>query len=376
MRVLVLCHEYPPIGGGGGRVAQDICAGLAARRHDVRLVTAGFRDLPRDEIQNGVTIHRLNSGREQEFRAGLGAMAGYLVAALLFCLKLMRAWKPDVIHVHFAVPAGALGLALKILTGVPYVITAHLGDVPGGVPEKTGKWFRVIYPFTPPIWRKASAVCAVSSFTAQLAREAYPGVEPLVIPNGVDLGEYNPGEITLHKPPRIAFAGRFVQQKNPEGVIYALNQVKDLPWTCVMAGDGALKPDVEALTGRLGLKDRITFPGWLTPAEVKAQFAQSDILLLPSLSEGLPVVGVQGMAMGLALLLSRAGGNPDLVDAPRNGYLFDPQDTAGFASALRGWLSNHTELLAARRASREMADVFSLERVVTQYEDVLNNAAM
>ena len=375
MRVLVLCHEYPPIGGGGGRVAQDICAGLAARGHDVRLVTAAFNDLPREENQNGVIIHRLNSGRKQEFRAGLGAMAGYLLAALPFCLKLMRAWRPDVIHVHFAVPAGALGLALKILSGVPYVITAHLGDVPGGVPEKTGKWFRFLYPFTPPIWRGAAAVCAVSSFTARLAEEAYPGVTPVVIPNGVDTAEYDPGTITVHEPPRVAFAGRFVEQKNPAGVIHALNEVKDLPWTCVMAGDGALRPDVQALAEHFDLGGRVSFPGWLTPAEVKEQFAGSDILFLPSLSEGLPVVGVQGMAMGLALLLSRAGGNPDLVDPPRNGRLFDPQDTAGFASALSAWLTDPDELLAARKASREMARTFSLDQIVAKYEVVLTNAS-
>jgi len=375
MRVLVLCHEYPPIGGGGGRVAQDICAGLAARGHDVRLVTAAFGDLPREETQNGVTIHRLNSGRKQEFRAGLGAMAGFIFAGLPLCLRLIRAWKPDVIHVHFAVPAGALGLALKWLTGVPYVVTAHLGDVPGGVPEKTGKWFKVIYPFTPPIWHGAAAVCAVSSFTAQLAEKAYPGVTPAVIPNGADTAEYDPGSITVNDPPRITFAGRFVAQKNPMGVLYALDRVKDLPWTCVMAGDGALKPDVEALAVKLGLQDRVTFPGWLTPAGVKEWFAKSDILFLPSLSEGLPVVGVQGMSMGLALLLSRAGGNPDLVDTPRNGYLFEPDDAAGFAGALRTWLTDHNELLAARRASREMAETFSLKRIVAKYEEVLTNAA-
>lgn len=375
MRVLVLCHEYPPIGGGGGRVAQDICAGLAARGHDVRLVTAAFGDLPREETQNGVTIHRLKSGRKQDFRAGLGTMAGYLLAGLPFCLKLIRVWKPDVIHVHFAVPAGVLGLVMKWLTGVPYVVTAHLGDVPGGVPEKTGKWFKVIYPFTPPIWRGAVAVCAVSSFTAQLAEKAYPGVTPVVIPNGADTTDYDPGELHVNNPARIAFAGRFVPQKNPMGMLYALDMVKDLPWTCVMAGDGALKPDVEALAEKLGLKDRITFPGWLTPAGVKEWFTKSDILFLPSLSEGLPVVGVQGMAMGLALLLSRAGGNPDLVDAPRNGYLFEPDDAAGFAGALRGWLTDPEELLSARRASRELAETFSLERIVAKYEEILKNAA-
>lgn len=374
MRILVLCHEYPPIGGGGGRVAQDICAGLAARGHDVRLVTAVFKDLPREETINGVTIYRLNSGRKQEFRAGLGAMLGYLIAGLPFCLRLISRWRPDVIHVHFAVPAGALGLALKIFTGIPYVITAHLGDVPGGVPEKTGKWFRFIYPFTPPIWRGAKAVAAVSSFTARLAESAYPGIQTVVIPNGVDTREYDPGPVALHDPPRVVFAGRFVPQKNPAGVVYALNMVKDLPWTCAMLGDGALRPDVEALVASLGLRERFTFPGWLAPAEVKNWFAKSDILFLPSFSEGLPVVGVQGMAMGLALLLSRAGGNPDLVDASRNGYLCEPEDAAGFASALRKWLTDPTELRQARQSSREMAEVFSLERVVAKYEDVLTNA--
>ncbi|MEI8132232.1 MAG: glycosyltransferase family 4 protein [Leptolinea sp.] len=375
MRILVLCHEYPPIGGGGGRVAQDICAGLAARGHDIRLVTAAFGDLPREEVRNGVTIYRLRSGRKQEFRASLGAMAEYLLAALPFCLKLIRSWRPDIVHVHFAVPAGALGLVLKILTGIPYVITAHLGDVPGGVPEKTGKWFRFIYPFTPPIWRGAQAVAAVSSFTGLLAEQAYPGVTPVIIPNGVDLYEYDPGEIAIHNPPHIVFAGRFVPQKNPAEVVYALHEVRDLAWTCAMIGDGALKAEVQVLVDSLDLGERITFPGWLTPEQVKDWFSRSDILFLPSLSEGLPVVGVQGMAMGLALLLSRAGGNPDLVESAVNGFLKDPMDTDGFALALRSLLIDPDYLLKVRQSSRNMAAVFSLNVIVEKYEELLAYAA-
>ena len=276
---------------------------------------------------------------------------------------------------HFAVPAGVLGLALKMLTGIPYVITAHLGDVPGGVPEKTGKWFRFIYPFTPPIWRGAKAVAAVSSFTALLAEQAYPGVPPVIIPNGVDLQEYDPGQITVNDPPQIVFAGRFAPQKNPAQVVYALNEVRDLPWTCAMIGDGALKAEVEALAASLDLSERITFPGWLTPEQVKEWFARSDILFLPSLSEGLPVVGVQGMAMGLALLLSRAGGNPDLVEAAENGFLNDPMDTIGFTRVLRILLSDPVYLLKVRRTSRAMAQTFSLDSIVGKYEELLSNAA-
>ncbi len=194
-------------------------------------------------------------------------------------------------------------------------------------------------------------MAAVSSFTAHLVEQAYPGIAPLVIPNGVNINDYDPGGITVNSPPQIVFAGRFVPQKNPAEVVYVLHEVRDLPWTCVMIGDGALKSEVEALVDSLGLHSRITFPGWLTPAEVKGWFAKSDILFLPSLSEGQPGGGVQGMSMGLALLLSRAGGNPDLVDAPSNGYLCDPNDTAGFTQALRKWLTDPTELRQARQSS-------------------------
>ena len=81
-------------------------------------------------------------------------------------------------------PTGPLALATKLLTGVPYVLTAHLGDVPGGVPEQTDHLFRLVGPLVKPVWRAARQVTAVSRFTAELAARAY-GVEPTVIPNGV-----------------------------------------------------------------------------------------------------------------------------------------------------------------------------------------------
>ncbi|MHC1783123.1 MAG: glycosyltransferase family 4 protein [Anaerolineaceae bacterium] len=174
MRILVLCHEYPPIGGGGGRVAQDLCIGLAKRGHEITLLTANCEGLPARDLQNGFELLRLNSGRKYPYKAGLKAMAGFIWAAFWYSLKVIRQHRPDVIHVHFAVPSGAAAWALKLITGVPYVLTAHLGDVPGGVPEKTGRWFKFIFPFTPPIWRSAGAVAAVSDFTRGLALTVIP----------------------------------------------------------------------------------------------------------------------------------------------------------------------------------------------------------
>ena len=76
--------------------------------------------------------------------------------------------------------------------GFPIYLTAHLGDVPGGVPEKTDKWFRWVAPFIPPIWNRAKRVAAVSIFTKNLALQRYP-VPIQVIPNGVSTNEFDPG---------------------------------------------------------------------------------------------------------------------------------------------------------------------------------------
>jgi glycosyltransferase involved in cell wall biosynthesis len=165
-----------------------------------------------------------------------------------------------VIHVHFAVPAGPAALVVSRLTGIPYLLTAHLGDVPGGTPEKTGRWFRWIYPFTPPVWKLAARVVAVSEFTRELAIRSYP-VEVQVIPNGVDLAALDPGSLRAGSPPLVVFAGRFVTQKNPLQVVRTLAELRDLPWRCAMLGDGPLRAEVEAEIDRRGLRDRFLLPG-------------------------------------------------------------------------------------------------------------------
>lgn len=368
----MLSHEYPPIGGGGGRVAQDLCKGLAGLGHKITVLTAQCGDLPAAENQDGVHVLRLRSGRKYAHKAGLMAMGGFVWASFWKGLAIISKERPDVIHVHFAVPSGATAFALKILTKVPYLLTIHLGDVPGGVPEKTDRWFEFIYPFTPPIWRSAAAIVAVSEFTRKLALKSYQ-VEIKTIRNGVDTASLDPGVIAVNQPPKIVFAGRFAPQKNLITLVNILARMKDLPWSCTLIGDGIQRPEVEAAIARNGLNERIALLGWLAPEEVIEWFRRSDILLMPSLSEGLPVVGVQALSMGLALVLSRSGGNIDLVREGENGYLFDPYDEEGFEGALRVLFYDPAVLLAARRASRRLAGDFDLQEIVSLYEGVLTS---
>jgi glycosyltransferase involved in cell wall biosynthesis len=370
MKILTLIHEYPPVGGGGGRVAQDVARGLTERGHELVIITSHFKDLPKDEVVDGMRIVRVPALRREAFRASLPSMAAYLARGLWAGLRLIRQWRPDAIHVHFAVPAGALAWTLSRLTKTPYLLTAHLGDVPGGAPEKTGKWFKWIFPFTRPIWRDAAQVVAVSGFTRQLALERYP-VSIQVIHNGVDTQKLDPGTIRVQSPPRIVFAGRFMEQKNPLQIVRTLAELKDLPWECVMIGDGPLLTAVRQEIEKNGLAERFTLTGWITPDEVLAWFAKSDILFMPSLSEGLPVVGVQALAMGLALVVSDIGGFVDLVDEGENGFLVG-EGAEAFQAHLSILLDpKSTQMLYNfRKASLLKAQQFSLSEIVRQYEQV------
>ncbi len=369
MRILLLTYELPPVGGGGGRIAQDIAEKLAQRGHEIVLITSHLKGLPKKEIlDGGIKVIRVPSLRREAFRAGFLTMGAYIFSGYWAGSRLINIWRPDAIHVHFAVPTGVLAWALSRTKNIPYLLTAHLGDVPGGAPEKTATWFRIVYPFTKAIWRDASKIVAVSEFTRQLALKHY-SVDIEVIHNGADMAQLDPGEIKVQSPPRITFAGRLMKQKNPLEIIKTLAKIKDIPWECVLLGDGPLLMDVEAEIDRHNLQSRFKLLGWVTPEEVIENFGKSDILFMPSLSEGLPVVGVQALAMGLAMVVSNIGGFIDLVDEGKNGFLIDNNDK--YEKVLRELITNPEKLYLFKKASRKKAEEFSLEKLVGHYETAL-----
>ena len=372
MRILTIIYEFPPIGGGGGRAAYDICKELVARGHNVTVLTAHMHGLPLEEYKDGIRLIRIPSLRSESFRASFFTMLAYVLSGLWAGLRLIRLDRPDIIHTHFAVPSGALAWMLSVLTGIPYVLTAHLGDVPGGVPEKTGKWFRWLEPFTKPIWKRAKRVVAVSEFTRQLALQHY-SVDIQVIPNGADVTHLAPSEIKVNTPPRLVFAGRFVYQKNPVAIVQILSQLKDINWQCAMLGDGPMLEDIKREIGKSGMNERFDLPGWVMPEQVLDHFSKSDILFMPSFSEGLPVVGVQALAKGLAIVASRIGGFLDLVDEKKNGYLIDVQDKDAFAEILRKLISDTDLLFQFRAASLKKSRDFEIQKVADQYQIIFQD---
>lgn len=371
MKILVLCYEYPPIGGGGGRVAAQVAKEMVRRGHEVRFLTSGMPHLPKRIDDEGVEVHRIPSLRRREDTCSVPEMGLYLLTGFFPALRQAWSWKPDVIHVHFAVPTGVLALALYIFTRRPYVITAHLGDVPGGVPEQTEGLFKLVNPFVRPVWKRAARVTAVSSFVAGLARQAYE-VNAEVILNAVRIPCAT--AVQLAQPRRLLFVGRLSVQKNPLLAIEALALVKDLPWTLEVIGEGPLGDEMRQKVSDLQLTDRITFLGWQAGDQVAAKMAQADILFMTSLHEGLPMVAVEALHHGLAIIGSDIGGMQDVVDDGRNGFLC-ALNASAFAEKLRTALTSPDKLLALKKASLQKARAFDFRASMNRYESVLTAAS-
>ncbi len=374
MRILVICYEYPPIGGGGGRVAQTLAHELVRRGHEVRVQTAalGWRSLY--EVDGGVEVFRTASGRKLPDTCSVPEMGAFVATSFPAAIRHVWSWQPDVIHAHFAMPSGVVARAVKIATGTPYVLTAHLGDVPGGVPGQTDGLFRMLGPVARNVWRHAAGASAVSSFVQELAVRAYGGPVTRIM-NGVDLNDAPLIPFALSTPPHLVFLGRFNPQKNAPLLINALSQVADLDWRLTMIGDG---PDMSAVREKVcsaGLESRVSLAGWKSASEVRGLLATADVLCMPSTSEGMPMAALEALKYGLALITTDIPGLRDVVIPGRNGLQAPAGNVVAYAGVLRAALTDLPGLLRMRRASWEHARAFALPEIVTQYEDLLRASA-
>lgn len=352
-------------------MAEKVAEELAQRGHEIRVLTAGLKHLPHREERNGVMILRAKSFRKREDTCSVPEMGLYLLTNFWPALQLARSWKPDVIHAHFAVPTGALAMPVGRLLGIPYMLTAHLGDVPGGVPEQTEHLFRLVNPVARRIWSGAARTTAVSSHVATLANRAYQ-ITPDIILNGVKRSSL-PLDFSEKATPRILMLGRLSVQKNPLLALEALAQIKDLPWSFEIIGEGPLGSAAREKATELGIMDRIAWRGWLSADEVSQSLLQTDILLMTSLHEGLPMAAVEALQHGVAIVGSRIPGLVDVISEGKNGT-FCELTAESFTQSLRRLLEDRPFLTKLRHGSLEKSAEFDLDRQVDTYEKVLREA--
>jgi len=189
---------------------------------------------------------------------------------------------------------------------------------------------------------------------------------------GIDLARYNPASVQpfrLFEGPVVGRVSRLVEEKDPETFVRAaaLVQARHPHTNFVIAGDGPLRAQLEALAQRLGA--RITFLGNCT--NVPAVLAAFDIFAYPTLGDSFGFVNAEAMAMGKPVISTRVGSVPELVRDGETGFLIEPQDAWGLAQCIC-YLLNEPEI-GRRMGSqgRQLIETkFDLKQEVTAMADL------
>jgi glycosyltransferase involved in cell wall biosynthesis len=370
-RVLLINYEFPPLGGGAGTATAGIAREMVGLGAEVMVLTSRFRDMPAREMRDGFTIVRVPVFRRRVDRANPLEMITFLVSAAFALLPLTRRWRPDVSIAFFTIPSGPVAWLLKVLRGVPYVVSLRGGDVPGfeWAPEAR-RYHKLTAPLLRWIWRRADAVVANSNGLRDLAKQSTPELPIQVIPNGVEL----PTPAPLHpstSQPHLLTMGRLTQQKGIDILFRAMTQLRDLDFALDIGGDGPDRALLENMARELGIEDRVNFLGWVPRDRIAQTFHNASVFVLASRIEGMPNVVLEAMAYARPVICTRVFGADELVEDGVTGVQIDIENEAQLADALRRLITDahaRGRMGAAGRARVE--SLFTWRRSAKMYLDL------
>lgn len=271
----------------------------------------------------------------------------------------LRRTRYDLMHSHWVLPQGFVGMLASSLSRVPHVITLHGGDLFGLRGPVLARLKRMSL-------MSADAVTVNSSFTEARVRELAPRLEKVErIPMGVDDSRLGEEELALAARvraeqrrgagPLLVFAGRLIDEKGPFDTVEALAVLRrDFPDArLIVMGEGQDRAALEARVARLNLGEHVSLLGWVPTGQVRGYLRSADVFVGPSKTAPSGWVEAQGltfleaMAAGVPVVATRSGGIVDTVKDEETGLLVDESSPQQIARAV-------TRLLREPRLADEL----------------------
>ncbi|MGD0423867.1 MAG: glycosyltransferase family 4 protein [Candidatus Bathyarchaeia archaeon] len=234
-------------------------------------------------------------------------------------------------------------------------------------------------------------IIAVSARTGEECRAEYrlPREKMSVIYNGVDLCEFNPGvsrkrirtKFSMQEKPVILTVGTATIRKGLPYLIQSMAEVVTrIPDAMlIVVGSRKYEHQMQLLTQDLGIQQHVIFAGPVERDELPFYYAASDVVAVPSISEGFPIVVLEALASGRPVVASRVGGIPEAVQTGTTGILFEPGNVDQLTRALVHLLSDSSLRSKMSREARKVAELrYDWKKVALQYlaefKSVMNTA--
>ena len=298
----------------------------------------------------------------------------YIISGFFKCIGICRKFRPDVIHAHWPFPHAYIALGAVKLFKIPLVLNFHGAEL---LLIRKKKWVKPLLKFA---IGQAQAVFANSSFTAGKIK-ALRNVDVEWSPYGTTLesgstSAGNGGTSAIVPHPvngkfKILFVGRHIERK---GICYLIEAAKHLPrdqFEIRIVGVGDLTDKLKAQAAEIADAAEIIFTGKLSPEELANEYRTANVFTLPAIvdskgdTEGLGVVLIEAMELGLPVVASNVGGIPDVVVDGVSGILVPEKDPEALAGAYRRLAADPglvKQLLEG--AQKRIAECFSWDKIV------------
>lgn len=327
MKILIISHEYPPIGGGGANACMYLSQEYSKLGHEVTIITAWFPGLLEEEKINNVKIIRVKSKRAHKEHCSFSEMLSYICKAWPVANKLVKQNKFDICQIFFGIPSGPIGYMLKKKYKIPYVIRFGGGDIPG-FQDRFAVVYKFIGPFLKIIWNNADALIANSEGLRKMAMGFHHKKEIGIICNGVDIEKFHPLQLNdkeiRSSEINLLFVSRLIERKGLQHIIPIMNYMQektDKQIKLTIVGDGPYRKKLEDLVIENNCEQLVNFVGQKDKKDLLPYYQNADLFILPSKKEGMPNVVLEAMACGLPVVMTPCEGSRELIKD--NGYIVE-----------------------------------------------------
>jgi len=258
----------------------------------------------------------------------------------------------DHIHAPWAMgPATAAWIASR-LTGIPFSFAGRAGDIyppDGALKEKIRDSLFVLTD-------NMTNVPYLNGFFPQGASKIYG------IYNGIDSGPFKEATVAMKPPYQLLALGRFDRIKAFDVLLHACGILKKsgLDFHLTLAGDGPRRLQLKYWTYRLGLKNHISYPGFIPHDRISELFRSGDVFIMPSAvhtsgdRDGLPTVIIEALMHRLPVVSTNVCGIPEVIINNETGLLVQEKDPAALADAIRKMINNRYAALEMAEKGREL----------------------